>query len=304
VIRPEALSFPPLNCSLDERLGDYYQDLSPALSLVEDGYHGGLDPDGIPVVDYGEQGRVHNPITVAQYALANLIAAGRGDSDRRERARAQLDWLVEAQADDGELRGCWPLRHDNPKYPWLRAPWVSALAQGNGISALLRGWQALENDRYREAAAAAYDALHAGRTPMALTLEHGSELWYEEYPAQPPLHVLNGHVYALLGVADHARALRDEEADGRWRRAAGTAVAHLEQFDLGYWSAYDLRFREPVSLHYQRNIHVPLLRVLAALTGDTRFAATAQRWDDYAASRLARLRWGIALRLRRHRRHG
>jgi hypothetical protein len=295
VIRPESLDLPPLHCSLDSTLGDYYQDFSPAIALVEDGPGGGLDAEGIPVTSPGGE-PVPSPIRVAQYALGNLIAAGRGEERRAEVARVQLDWLVAAQADAGEWAGCWPMTHDNPKYPWLRAPWFSALASGNAISALLRGWEALGEAPYRDAASAAYEGLHVPRDAMRICEESGGELWYEEYPGVPALRVLNGHVYCLLGVADHARVSGDVEADRRWRLAASTLLARLDEYDLGFWSAYELRWREPASLHYQRNIHVPQLRILAALTGEARFADVAERWARQAASPLSRIRWRVALR--------
>lgn len=300
--RPEQLDFPPLHCSLESTLGDYYQDFAPAIQLVESGYHGRLTGDGVPLVRYGEHGTFHNAIVTAQYALANLIAARRGDRARVDRARVQLDWLVSSQEAAGEFAGCWIMRHDNPKYPWLRAPWTSALGSGQAISALLRGWERFGDERYRATAADAYAALHRARPGMALFEDDGHDLWYEEYPAEPPLHVLNGHVYALLGVLDHARASGDSEADSRWRRAAATLLRHLDGFDLGYWSAYDLRWRDPVSLHYQRNIHVPQLRILASLTGEGEFTNVADRWERYADSIACRLRWQVALRAHRWRR--
>lgn len=294
MIRPESLTLEPLNCSLDADLGDYYQDFAAAVDLVEAGYHGGLDEHGVAVTDYGDQGKVRNSIITAQYALG-LMTAGRGDE-----ARVQLDALVEEQSTDGEFAGCWVMLQDNRKYPWLRSPWTSALASGTCISALLRGWQQFGNERYRIAAALAYESLHESAD---LVIEDGEDLWYEEYPAEPPLHVLNGHVYALLGVTDHARATGDLEADERWRRAAATTLRHLDGFDLGYWSAYDLRFREPVALHYQKNIHVPQLRILAALTGEQEFARVADRWERQARSRISRARWQIALRIHARRKN-
>ena len=298
--RPETLRFPPLECSLGPTLGDYYQDFSAAVQLVESGYHGGLDSDGVPLVGHGKDA-YYNAVTTAQYALANMTALRRGDERRADLARVQLDWLLDSQEPSGELAGCWVTRRDNDKYPWLRAPWTSALASGTAISALLRGFELLGDDRYRVAAASAYRALHVPRTSMTLYAERGEELWYEEYPAEPPLHVLNGHAYTLLGVLDHARVTGDSEADARWRRAAATLLAHLDEFDLGYWSAYDLVSREPVSLHYQKNIHVPQLRILAALTGEQGFAATADRWERYTGSILCRIRWQVALRAHRWR---
>jgi hypothetical protein len=293
--KPHALDLPPLNCELDAELGDYYQDIAAAIGLVESGYHGGMSEDGIPLADYATQGRFANPVISSQYALANMIAAARGEPERLDRARTQLDWLIETQATAGQFAGCWMMEHDNPKYPWLRAPWTSALASGNAISALLRGWQLFDVDRYRAAADDAYRALH--EPGIGLTSGDGDELWYEEYPADPPLHVLNGHVYALLGVVDYARATGDPEAEARWRRAASTTLAHLEGFDLGFWSAYDLLWREPASLHYQKNIHIPQLRILAKLTGDQPFEDMAERWERQLSSPLARIRWHAALRV-------
>ena len=302
MIEPESLDFPPLNCSLDRVLGDYYQDISGAIPLVESGYHGGLDDDGVPLTRYPGQSALYNPITTAQYAIANLTAAWGGESWRGDRARIQADWLVGSQQRAGEWEGCWLMTHASPKYPWLRPPWVSAMASGNAISALLRAWEWFRDERYREAAHLAYRGLHAGRRGMLLYRELDGELWYEEYPAATSLRVLNGHIYTLLGVADCARVFSDEEAESRWRLAAATVLAHLDEYDLGYWSAYDLRWREPASVHYQKNIHVPQLRILAALTGEAGFTEMADRWTRQLDSALSRLRWMVGVRAHRWRR--
>ena len=297
MIKPESLEFPPLHCSLDSTLGDYYQDFSQAVQLVESGYHGGFDDHGVPCVVSPDGAAIYNAITTAQYALANMTEFRRGDQARADRARLQVESLVATQERVGQWAGCWVMSHDNPKYAWLRTPWTSALASGNSISALLRAWELFGDERYRSAAEAAYDGLHRPRTTGRLCEEVGEELWYEEYPATPPMRVLNGHVYCLLGVVDYARVFRDPEAETRWRRASSTVLAHLGDFDLGYWSAYDLRWREPATIHYQKNIHIPQLRVLADLTGDSGFSAVADRWDRYLHSRVSRLRWAAAIRL-------
>lgn len=300
-MQPSSLAFYPLHCSHEPTLGDYYQDFSGAVELIETGYHGGLDGDGVPLVRYGDQGMFQNAVITAQYALANISLVLRGEHARTDRVWAQLNWLLAAQERTGAFAGCWLMQYDNPKYPWLRAPWISALASGQAISALLRGWELLGDERFRTAAEAAYAGLHASRSNMSLLSESDGELWYEEYPADQPLHVLNGHVYALLGVLDYARVTGDAEAAARWRRAAATLTPHLDEFDLGYWSAYDLRWHEPVSLHYHKNVHVPQLRILAALTGDARFAAVADRWERYVESAVSRVRWQVALRTHRWR---
>ena len=256
----------------------------------------------MPLVRHGDGALKRNAIATSQYALANLTAVRRGDEAREWRARAQLDSLVSDQETEGEWSGCWLMRHDNQKYPWLRAPWTSSLASGNALSALLRGYELFGEARYRAAADAAYAALHEPRDGARLFDERHGDLWYEEYPAEPPLRVLNGHVYTLLGVLDYARVTGDALAHDRWEQAARTALEHLDGFDLGYWSAYDLRWREPATRHYHKNIHIPQLRILRALTGERRFEDVADRWDRQDRRLLSRARWEVAIRIHARRR--
>jgi len=298
MIDPAALEFPPLNASRDSVLGDYYQDMTAAIALVESGYHGPVNERGIPLLALKGQGDVASVVTTAQYALANMTALRHGDRAREALARAQLDWLVENQESDEPWTGCWVMRHDDPKYPWLRAPWTGSLALGNALSALLRGHELFADGRYLAAADAAYAGLHAERGAWTLYRADGDDLWYEEYPAEQPLHVLNGHIYTLLSVLDYARASGDGGAWERWERGAATVLRHLAEFDTGYWSIYDLRFREPANVHYHKNIHLPQLRILGSLTGDQTFSRTADRWERYLASPVARLRLWAWLRIR------
>lgn len=291
------MDFPPLDVGTGGELKRFYQDFGPAVALVESGHHGPLDERGVPLVRYPEGVLAFNPITAAQYALGLHTLVLQGDAARQDRLRVVLDRLVEAQTDAGPRTGFWELRFQNPKYPSLRNPWVSALAQGNAISALLRGWQLFGDDGYRRAAEAGNRALHgqgAGSPPPCL--ESDTALWYEEYPHGRPLHVLNGHVYALLGVLDHARDSGDPESERRWRAAAATTLGALPGYDTGYWSRYDLRSGELVDRHYHRNIHIPQLRILAALTGDEGFEHMADRWEGYLNSPLCHLRRNVTMR--------
>ncbi|MGE0453016.1 MAG: D-glucuronyl C5-epimerase family protein [Vicinamibacteria bacterium] len=293
---PSRLDFPPLNCSLCRPLGDYYQDFLPALELVETGYHGTLDARGVPRVRIGDTGERYLPVAIAQYALANASALIRGDRARTRPLKVLCDWLVDNQRMETEYAGLWMMDFDNVKYPWLQSPWASALAQGNAISALLRAAELLGDQRYADAALAGYHALHGAGSPLLLVRESGDELWYEEYPAREALHVLNGHVYTLFGILDVARTFGEPGALDRWRRGARTLAARLRDFDLGYWSAYDLRTKEPVGTHYHKNIHIPQLRILGILDGDPIFDQVADRWERYLSSVVARLRCAFAMR--------
>jgi len=295
-IRPDQLSLPMDDARTDRPLGRYYQDFSAALALVEEGFHGPIDDEGVPMVGDGTRPPHYDAIIVAQYALACLPAVHAGDTGRRATLRRQADWLVTGQHRGGPFDGFWRQRFDNRKYPLLRDPWVSALAQGNAISALHRAFELFGDDIYRRAATSGFEALKLPITAGGVRFEQGADLWLEEYPMEPAGHVFNGAIYALLGVLDHARATDDRAAWSMWQTGWHTVARHLDRLDTGFWSQYELTRPELVSLHYHKNIHIPQLDVLAEVTGDVRFERCSHRFRRYLVSPLARLRERLARR--------
>ncbi len=98
------------------------------------------DSPGIPLLDYhGQIGLQYNPIAIAQWGLGNynLYCADR-DSARREKFLAASDWLCTNLEQNRFGISVWN-HHFNWEYrnP-LKSPWYSGLAQGQGISLLLR----------------------------------------------------------------------------------------------------------------------------------------------------------------------
>jgi hypothetical protein len=282
-----AVTFPPDDVRTDAPLGGYYQDFTDAIELVRRGVHGPIDEVGRPLTAYGGTAAHYNAIVIAQYALACVPRARAGDAPSRECLRIQADWLLGQQHTHGDLRGFWLQRFDNEKYPALLAPWVSALAQGNALSALLRAAEILGDERYLGAADLAFTALQRPIGVGGVCWRSGKDLWLEEYPLEPPGHVLNGAIYALWGALDMARATGRSDAWGMWHVGTATVARHLAEFDTGFWSRYELATPELVSVHYHKNIHIPQLQVMHGLTGEPVFAAVAHRWERYLRSPLS-----------------
>ncbi len=133
----DTLRIPVGEVSLSSRLGGYYLDLTSVLPLVESGYHGPLDPRGVPMSRVGPGAPVYSVITIAQYALALHDACRQAESDAlAAKLRTQLEAILEQVEWRGPRRGFSVHRWTDVKYRNLRAPWVSALSQGNAISAL------------------------------------------------------------------------------------------------------------------------------------------------------------------------
>jgi hypothetical protein len=156
-----------------------------------------------------------------------------------------------------------------------------------------------ESERYNEIAVKAM-------RPFSLTTDAGGVTtftedgpFYEEYPSQPPRHVLNGFIYALFGLRDLVRFTNNAEADRLWQDGLATLKKWLPRYDIGFWSLYQLPEspRNPATVPYHR-LHVNQLSVLAQITSESIFVQYRDLWQSYLASRMkawrtlpSKLRW-------------
>ena len=277
-----------------DRLGEYYM-----LFRQKADYAGPYDAAGIPMLNYhGVIGLQYNPIAIAQWGLANYNRfCETGDEARWQKTLRAVDWLTANL--EQNAHGLWVWNHH---FDWeyrdpLKAPWYSGLAQGQGVSLLLRAHARSDDERYLRAAERAFVALTRPIAEGGVLFEDVSEneeknLWIEEYLVDPPTHILNGFMWALWGVFDFWLARADISAKEIFDRGAETLIRNLGRFDTGYWSLYEqsgTRLKMLASPFYHR-LHVVQLRVMAKLTGDVRFVSAAERWEGYARRRGNRTR--------------
>ncbi len=175
----------------------------------------------------------------------------------------------------------------------LKAPWYSGLAQGQGLSLLLRAHSESGENKYLEAAEQAFISLTKPISEGGVLFEDEERnLWIEEYLVDPPTHILNGFMWALWGVFDFWLATGRDSARQIFDRGVTTLLRNLSRFDTGYWSLYEqsgTRLKMLASPFYHR-LHIVQLRVMENLTGDRSFAEVANRWDGYANRRTNRTR--------------
>jgi heparosan-N-sulfate-glucuronate 5-epimerase len=276
-------------------LGEYY------MSFAEKADYAGVhDPAGIPQLDYrGKIGRQYNPIAIAQYGLGNYNLFRRnGNVDRRAKFLRAADWLVQHLEQNPQGLAVWNHYFDWEYRDTLRAPWYSALAQGQGISVLVRAHLLCSNkesgdSHYLDAAQRALASFFKPVTEggVAFTDDQG-EVWFEEYLVSPPTHILNGFIWAAWGVYDYFLATRDSSAQELFSRAVRTLTRNLDRYDLGFWSLYEQSgTRLPmVASPFYHQLHIVQLRVMHRLTGEDKFMRVADRWEGYSRSRGKRTR--------------
>ena len=126
-------------------------------------------------------------------------------------------------------------------------PWVSGLAQGTALTALVRAGLRLKDPTWFDAARRAIGIFRVA-PPEGVAQRTAAGTHYLQYSYNPRLHILNGFIQSLNGLFDYAKILDDPE--GRELFAAGRAQAAVElpRYDTGGWSKYS-EYTDS-SLHY------------------------------------------------------
>lgn len=255
----------------------YYLEFAPKAD-----YAGPFDSLGVPMTDYGPSvGIRYYPINIAQYGLGHcslwLKVGGRYHANEVEKI---ADWLCANQEPYLGHNGYW-LTH----FDWLgiKSPWPSGMAQGQGISFLLRARKTIEDDgRYLESAYRAAQVMRVNVAAGGVRRRVGNGCIFEEAPTTPPSSVLNGHIFALWGLIDLQRA-GVNGFEGLAAEGIAGLVETIDKYDMGYWSRYDLssaRLDNPASAFYHE-LHIRQLRMTADLVGEPYLRSVADRWQGY-----------------------
>lgn len=239
-----------------------------------------FDAAGIPHA--WDAGAPHyDPLVIARYAMRMLaIGASSGRAGPIAEAQRQLEPLLES----GEATGAWGRARYSRAMSTERP---SCLVQGVAISAMLRLCVGRPSKRVARVLERAFERLAAPISEGGTLTQLGEGPFLEEYPEQPPSHVLNGCIYALFGLYDLTDVLGHTRAGELARSLEVSLAVAINRFStvLG-WSRYALNLsgRAPLaSMHYHR-MHVLCLRVLAARTGMSAFTLQADRWERAISS--------------------
>jgi hypothetical protein len=282
---------PEVNPNTDmNSLGGYYM---PFVKKAE--YAGPIDDSGIPLLDYrGSLGQQYNPIAIAQWGLGNYNLSLRRESEiYKARALSAADWLCDRLQQNSRGISVWNHHFDWEYRTRLKAPWFSALAQGQGISLLVRVHRKTGAERYLETAANAFEAFLNDVTQGGVTFtDANDDIWFEEYIVDPPTHILNGFIWAAWGVRDYFLATGEDRARKLFDGAIRTLTRNLDRYDLGFWSLYEQSgtLLPMVASPFYHRLHIVQLKILHKMTGQDVFAQVSERWDGYTKSPVKKTR--------------
>jgi heparosan-N-sulfate-glucuronate 5-epimerase len=262
-------------------VGGYYIDLRTKVAV----------PEWPPLDAPPPERRVH--VGTIQWALScyEHYLAGEGEVWLDTALRCAEEILA-SQETGGPLAGGWlhpfPFPHTFP----LRPPWLSAMAQGEGASLMVRLFAETGQERFAEAARRALLPLEIDAADGGVRAMLGGGAFPEEYPTDPPSFVLNGSIFAIWGLYDVGVGLDEPETLKAFEVAVDTLALNIHRWDLGYWSRYDL-FPHPVAnvaSSFYHDLHISQLRMTHRLAPRPELIRMAERWAAYQTSRMDSLR--------------
>jgi heparosan-N-sulfate-glucuronate 5-epimerase len=221
-----------------------------------------------------------SPAALAQLSLGwwERAIAGEPDLFPRFLETAELLRRASQRNASGSL---WPYDADLPKYG-LRAPWYSAMAQGQIASVFARVARRTGDPADADLAISAIQPLLRPSEPC-LVAETPEGPVLEEAPSRHPSRILNGWIFALVGLWEVGEGLDDAGAAHAFQLGIAALERALPLYDVGWWSRYSLYPHRLVDLAkpFYHRLHVAQLDALHRLTGIDAFADTAVRWASY-----------------------
>ena len=167
------------------------------------------------------------------------------------------------------------------KVNMIKAPWKSSLAYGVVLSCFSRAYHITKDVKYLNKS----KSLLKGYTEDFYSEIFGMP-FYEEYPIEPGHYVLNGFIFALIGLYDFHQISGDEHAKNLFDQGLETLEFILPLYDLGDGSCYDLQHLHshtpPYKARWQYHCtHIEQLKTLYLITKKPIFETYYLRFKSY-----------------------
>ena len=265
-----------------EELGRYYIDMRKHAERQKNPIHK-LDEKGILLFKIPYTSNFdYYPVSISLYALGNFeMYLQTEKSHYKNIFLNQVNWLVNNIKIKSRYLGIWEHNFILPYYDNFKTPWVHGMAQGLGISVLLRAYNLTNEKKYLKTAEQAYMSFETDIEEGGVRfVDDENNIWFEEYAIMPPPHILNGFIFALFGIYDLYRSTRNKKLLNLFEKGLQTLEKNLEKYDLGYWSLYNLVQKQPSTKEYHM-LHIDQLNALYKISKRTLFKEYADRWDTY-----------------------
>lgn len=252
------------------------------------------DNNGIPLngtyIDVTDKKLHYYPISIGQYGLAIFHSwLKKKEETKKVHFLRIADWFMENATVDATLGAYWLTNVPKPEYD-VFTPWKSGFSQSRAISILCRAWQLTHNESYLKMAEQAL-------VPFSFDIECGGvsvdrnlgQCFYEEYVAQWPTRVLDGHLFCLMGLYDYIRIGKGDAlilAKQLFEDGVEGLIRQMPLYDMGYWLRFnrcdkpDYPTNDPCTLGYLRLV-IAQLKIITQLSGRSEPEIFAEKFAKY-----------------------
>ncbi len=244
-----------------------------------------VDEDGIPIVNYGFTGIEYigsqrNPVTTS-HKLFDYYSDFKktGNQKSKQFVINNANWLVS----NSKVQGNYSILYYN--FSWINYdmpnPWRSAMAQGQGLQALVKAHEITKNSTYVINAQSLLNSFFVEVKDGGVTYKSPNNgWWYEEYSHEngKDSRVLNGMMYSVLAIYDYYQYTNDTNAKILFDQGVIALKNNLSTYDFEGHSYYD-SLGKPSSNWYH-NVHVNLTKTLYDITTEEIFYKYYQKWNS------------------------
>lgn len=244
------------------------------------------DSLGVPFVFYAKQNGIEtglrfNPTIVANRALEYFDQLNeKQNPGTLRRFRNCIRSLSDSMTRKNGY-SFYQFKWQQPFYPNLGFPFTSGMSSGRSIAAFTKAYQIIHDSIYL---LEAKDLLRGFYIPVedgGFTYKTDGGWWYEEFafPNSVTPRILDGHIYALMGVHEYWKMTKDDSAKFIFDQGIKALKEHLPFYDAGGGKVYYDAYRHLADQHYHELI-VGLMKELGDKTGDPLFRKYQRKWQE------------------------
>lgn len=255
-----------------------------------------LDDNGIPYRIYETVGLQYNPTRIAAFGLAHYNKfIEESDLASRDIFLKMANWFLDIE----DARYTY-------SFDWgeLKSPWISCMSQGEAASILIRAYKLTNEDKYLHHALKSIE-------PFFIDIEHGGVqslidnkyIFLEEYPSNNSQHVLNGFLYALIGLVEILFVYKNSELSEFRDKLLDSLYENIDKWGPGKWSFYqidsDKKIKNYCTPSYH-NLHITQLKFINYHFPNEEITKVIYRWTEGKHSKIIRVNslfYKIAYRL-------
>jgi len=249
-------------------------------------YYELFDKDGVPIKNYVSVGKQYNPTRIAAYALAHFNRYTENNNQESKYIFLKMaNWFLNISSAIYEYNFDW---ED------LKAPWISCMAQGEAVSVLIRAYLVTKESKY---------LLHAEKSLYPFTINNeaggvqskidGKWLFLEEYPGYKTTHVLNGFLYALIGLIEYLKVNKNKKYEILRDELLISLEKNIESWGKGKWSFYQIDKNKSIKNYctpFYHNLHITQLKFINDSFPNSMLKSTINRWEKGKNNLMVRLK--------------